>query len=170
MHRYLIATGSNMRRPGVGGPRRVLERVPALLQEQGAIIVAQSSIIASAPLGPSLRTYANGAIVMDSDLAPLPVLAMLQGIESSVGRNRRGSRWRARPLDLDIILWNGEIWRSSDLTIPHPLFRERPFVLRRPPKSPPHGAIRSAGEPFVNLQQFKENAKPRLTQKQAAPR
>lgn len=129
MHRYLIATGSNMRRPGVGGPRRVLERVPALLQEQGAIIVAQSSIIASAPLGPSLRTYANGAIVMDSDLAPLPVLAMLQGIESSVGRNRRGSRWRARPLDLDIILWNGGIWRSPDLTIPHPLFRERPFVL-----------------------------------------
>lgn len=129
MHRYLIATGSNMRRPGVGGPRRVLERVPALLQEQGAIIVAQSSIIASAPLGPSLRTYANGAIVMDSDLTPLPVLAMLQGIESSVGRNRRGSRWRARPLDLDIILWNGGIWRSPDLTIPHPLFRERPFVL-----------------------------------------
>uniref|UniRef100_UPI0015771B8A 2-amino-4-hydroxy-6- hydroxymethyldihydropteridine diphosphokinase n=1 Tax=Sphingomonas bacterium TaxID=1895847 RepID=UPI0015771B8A len=42
---------------------------------------------------------------------------------------RRGRRWGARVLDLDIVLWSGGSWRSPGLTIPHPAFRDRRFVL-----------------------------------------
>ena len=65
----------------------------------------------------------------ETDLTPPDLLDVLQSVEADFGRRRRGARWRARPLDLDIILWSGGAWASPDLTIPHPLFRERDFVI-----------------------------------------
>ena len=86
-------------------------------------------IIASRPLGPSQRSYANGAALVKTRLAPPALLALLQGQESSFGRIRRGERWRARVLDLDIVLWGGGIWAAPGLIFPHPLFAQRRFVL-----------------------------------------
>ena len=80
-------------------------------------------------MGPSLRRYANGAAIIAGDLNPPETLESLQAIEESFGRERRGQRWRSRTLDLDIVLWTGGAWHSSHLSIPHPLFREREFVL-----------------------------------------
>ena len=45
-------------------------------------------------------------------------------------RERRGQRWGSRTLDLNIVLWGGGSWASKALSIPHPLFRGRHFVLR----------------------------------------
>lgn len=56
------------------------------------------------------------------------MLARLKGIERAFGR-RRGQRWSARVIDLDIVLWSGGPWSSPGLTIPHMAFRERDFVL-----------------------------------------
>jgi 2-amino-4-hydroxy-6-hydroxymethyldihydropteridine diphosphokinase len=53
----------------------------------------------------------------------------LQSIEARFGRRRRGQRWRARVLDLDIVLWSGGAWASPGLIVPHVAFRERLFVL-----------------------------------------
>ena len=61
------------------------------------------------------------------------MLAALQALEHRFGRTRaqrRGQRWRARALDLDIILWSGGASHSRDLTIPHREMRGRDFVLR----------------------------------------
>ena len=41
----------------------------------------------------------------------------------------RYSRWRARVLDLDIVLWSAGPWASERLVIPHGEFRRRAFVL-----------------------------------------
>jgi 2-amino-4-hydroxy-6-hydroxymethyldihydropteridine diphosphokinase len=68
-------------------------------------------------------------MLVASALAPPDMLALLQAVEREFGRKRRGQRWRARTLDLDIVLWSGGIWVSPDLAIPHPAFRERAFVL-----------------------------------------
>ena len=38
-------------------------------------------------------------------------------------------RWRARTLDLDLILWSGGCWADAVLVIPHRAFRGRSFVL-----------------------------------------
>jgi 2-amino-4-hydroxy-6-hydroxymethyldihydropteridine diphosphokinase len=54
---------------------------------------------------------------------------MLQAIEHAFGRRRAGARWRARVLDLDIVMWSGGAWASEQLVIPHPEFRRREFVL-----------------------------------------
>lgn len=85
-------------------------------------------ILSSAPVGPSMRRYANGAVLVRSDKPPEDMLVTLKRIESAHDRDNRGQRWRSRTLDLDIILWSGGNYASSALTIPHVLFRERPFV------------------------------------------
>jgi 2-amino-4-hydroxy-6-hydroxymethyldihydropteridine diphosphokinase len=120
---YAIALGSN-RRGRHGGP---VAEVRAAIAALGGV-VAVSPIIASAPLGPSIRRFANAAVLLESPLAPPAMLARLKAIERAFGR-RRGARWGARVIDLDIVLWSGGSWGTAALTVPHIAFRERGFVL-----------------------------------------
>ena len=62
-------------------------------------------------------------------LTPPAMLAALQAMEARFGRTRRGAPWGPRTLDLDIVLWSGGAWATPGLTIPHPAFRHRAFVL-----------------------------------------
>jgi 2-amino-4-hydroxy-6-hydroxymethyldihydropteridine diphosphokinase len=119
---YAIALGSN-RRGRHGAPAEEVRAALTLLDP-----VAVSPIIASAPLGPSLRRYANAAAIIATDEAPDALLRRLKHIESAFGR-RTGQRWGARVIDLDIVLWSGGTWSDATLTIPHISFRERAFVL-----------------------------------------
>ena len=122
--------GGNVRHPRHGAPAQVLRAaLAALAATPDLTLEAASPIHASAPLGPSRRRYANAAALLATELAPPALLARLQAIETRFGRKRRGRRWTARTLDLDIVLWSEGIWALSGLTIPHPRFRERPFVL-----------------------------------------
>ncbi len=126
--RYLIALGSNVRHHRHGDPRGVLQAALKELDGPDTIVTAAAPIHSSTPLGPSKRRYANGAALIDSGLAPPALLELLKRIEHKFGR-KPGRRWAARVLDLDIILWNGGSWRSPNLTLPHPAFRQRRFVL-----------------------------------------
>ena len=124
---YAIALGSNRRaRPPRRAGRRRRGAVAALreLGERRAV----STIRATPALGPAGRGFANAvAILLDSDLDPAELLDALKAIEREFGR-RGGRRWGPRVLDLDIILWSGGMWGGAP-TIPHPAFREPPFVL-----------------------------------------
>ncbi len=128
-HRYLVALGSNQRHHRFGSPEAVLRAALAALDDKPCKLVAASRIMASRPLGPSLRRFANGAAIVKSRLDPDEMLDHLLGIERRFGRCRRGQRWRARVLDLDIVLWDGGAWATPGLVIPHPAFRARAFVL-----------------------------------------
>lgn len=94
-------------------------------------VFAQSEIISSAPVGPSSRRYANAAALVASPLSPPEMLERLHAIEGHFGRDRRGARWRARTLDLDILAWSEGMWESSSpaLYIPHVALRVRNFAL-----------------------------------------
>lgn len=126
---YLVALGSNMRHPRHGGPRNVLKAAIHALGQDGLHVVAFAPVIETAPVGPSYRRFANGACLVRTMLDPEAMLVRLQALERRFGRRRMGIRWRARVLDLDIVLWNGGAYAVPDLTIPHPLFRQRGFVL-----------------------------------------
>jgi 2-amino-4-hydroxy-6-hydroxymethyldihydropteridine diphosphokinase len=127
---YLIALGSNQRHPRFGSPRGVIVAAWQRLADEGLSIMATSGIIASRPIGPSQRCYANAVAIIETPLPPPALLALLKRIESAYGR-RAGQAWSRRVLDLDIILWSGGTFASDQpaLTIPHPLLRERGFVL-----------------------------------------
>lgn len=154
-HRYLIALGSNQRHPKLGNPRAVLGAALGALEEAGWTVEIASPVLASRPVGPSLRQYANAAALISGDRTPPEALASLQRIERRFGRQRRGARWRARVLDLDIVLWSGGCWVSargaSGLTIPHPLFRTRDFVLRPAAAIAPHWRDPASGRTLRQL-------------------
>lgn len=120
---YAIGIGSN-RRGRHGGP---VDEVRAAIAAIGGLVAA-SPVIGSAPLGPSISRFANAAILIASDETPPVLLARLKGIEAAFGR-RRGRRWGARVIDLDILLWSGGTWRDSRLTVPHAALAMRGFVL-----------------------------------------
>lgn len=120
---YALALGSNR----CGRHGRPADAIAAALRLIGGV-TATSPVIASAPLGPSARRFANAAALVRTDETPPALLRRLKAIERAMGR-RRGRRWGARAIDLDIILWSGGAWTSRGLVIPHPAWRERRFVL-----------------------------------------
>lgn len=124
MQLYVVALGSN-RWGRHGAPAR---EIAAALDVIGGV-VAVSPTVATAPIGPSRRRFANAAALIESAETPPDLLARLKGIERAFGR-RRGRRWDSRVIDLDIILWSGGAWSGPDLIVPHRLFRTRDFVLR----------------------------------------
>jgi len=121
---YVIALGSN-RRGRHGTPA---DEVRAALAAVSGVVMT-SSLVATAPLGPARRRFVNAAALVESEDSPPELLARLKAIETAFGR-RRGQRWTDRVIDLDIVLWSGGAWASDGLTVPHPEFRRRDFVLR----------------------------------------
>lgn len=120
---YAIALGSNR----MGRHGRPRDEVRAASRAIGGA-VAMSPIIETAPVGPSIRRYANTVMIVESREKPPDLLTRLKAIERDFGR-RRGQRWAARVIDLDIILWSKGAWASAGLIVPHPAFRSRGFVL-----------------------------------------
>lgn len=120
---YAIGIGSN-RRGRHGGPD---DEVRAAMAAVGGVL-ARSPVIGSAPIGPSIRRFANAVALIASDESPPVLLDRLKRIEADFGR-RRGRRWGARVIDLDILLWSGGIWRDTRLSVPHVALAQRAFVL-----------------------------------------
>jgi 2-amino-4-hydroxy-6-hydroxymethyldihydropteridine diphosphokinase len=120
----VIALGSNL------GDRRLhlARAVDALRREIGVVRV--SSIHETDPVDapPGSPPFLNTVVVGHTSLAPLALLDVLQGIETKLGR-RRGVRNAPRTIDLDLILYGATRMRTKRLTLPHPRYREREFVL-----------------------------------------
>jgi 2-amino-4-hydroxy-6-hydroxymethyldihydropteridine diphosphokinase len=72
--------------------------------------------------------FFNAAAVGQTSLSPREVLAALLSIEAERGRVRPFPG-APRTLDLDLILFGDCVIADPDLTVPHPRFRERRFVL-----------------------------------------
>lgn len=125
---YLIGLGSNRRHGRHGAPERVLAAAVAAMEAQGLAVLAISRVIRTAALGPAGRRFANAAALIETPLPPPALLALLKGIERGFGR-RRGRRWGARVIDLDILAWSAGAWASPGLVIPHVGLGERRFAL-----------------------------------------
>jgi len=84
----------------------------------------------TAPVGvsPDQPRYLNGVVAGETALAARDVLDRLLAIEDAAGR-RRPSPMAPRTLDLDLILFGDQQIEEPGLTVPHPRFRERLFVL-----------------------------------------
>ena len=118
-----LALGSNL-----GDRLANLRAALALLEERGLRAVAVSSVWETAPVPADQPPYLNAAVVVDTGLDPPALLATLKEIERLLGR-RPGRRWGPRPIDLDILFYDGLRVETPDLVIPHPRVAERGFVL-----------------------------------------
>jgi 2-amino-4-hydroxy-6-hydroxymethyldihydropteridine diphosphokinase len=124
----LVAIGSNRPHGRHGAPAGVVRAAIAALPGVGCQVQAVSPIIATAPLGPGTRRYANAVVALDWPHGLPGLLALLKAIERGFGR-RRGQRWGDRVLDLDIIAAGDAVVRTRSLTVPHRELARRRFVL-----------------------------------------
>ena len=72
--------------------------------------------------------FLNLCVLIETDLAPLDLLAAVKGIERDLGRVER-ERWGPREIDIDILTMDGVTLESDVLTLPHARINERLFVL-----------------------------------------
>jgi 2-amino-4-hydroxy-6-hydroxymethyldihydropteridine diphosphokinase len=72
--------------------------------------------------------FLNAAAVGETTLTPRELLEALLSIERERGRERPFAG-AARTLDLDLVLVGERVVDEEGMTIPHPRFRERRFVL-----------------------------------------
>jgi 2-amino-4-hydroxy-6-hydroxymethyldihydropteridine diphosphokinase len=72
--------------------------------------------------------YRNAVARVETQLAPLPLLRVLKGVERAMGRNT-DAFLAPREIDLDILLHGDLVMSAPELTLPHPRLHARAFVL-----------------------------------------
>ena len=119
-----VGVGANL-----GEARRaVMQALDDLGRLPGTQLVARSSLYRTAPVDASGPDYVNAVAALATSLTAPDLLAHLQSLERRAGRERP---WRHAPrtLDLDLLLYGAGRIDSPALTVPHPRWDQRAFVL-----------------------------------------
>ena len=129
-----VAIGSNLPAEGYASSLATCRAcVDRLKREPDLRVVAQSSWYESEPVPVSEQPwFINGVFEVETPLSPGVLMARLHAVEAEFGR-RRAIRNEARPLDLDLIDYDGQVISDSQaaggLVLPHPRMHQRSFVL-----------------------------------------
>ncbi|MCF6202048.1 MAG: 2-amino-4-hydroxy-6-hydroxymethyldihydropteridine diphosphokinase [Methylococcaceae bacterium] len=126
MAEVYIGLGSNLENPA-----EQIRRARVVIAKQANISeINFSSLYSSPPMGPQDQPdYVNAVMSVGTDLFAIDILKVLQKIESDFGRVRKGQRWGARILDLDLLLYADQQINLPDLIVPHIGLSERAFVM-----------------------------------------
>ena len=122
-----------------------------LIDERVGRVTRQSSFIETEPWGfQSDNSFLNAVILCETERTPREVLCLTQQIERDLGRTHKRSmdngQWimdneklsivncqlsiyADRCIDIDILLYDDLTVDEPDLKIPHPLMRQRDFVM-----------------------------------------
>jgi 2-amino-4-hydroxy-6-hydroxymethyldihydropteridine diphosphokinase len=126
--RAFVGLGSNL------GDRwaHLRRAVDQLRAGNRAPVTAVSSVYETEPLGgpddqgPYLNLVVELAVAPGAD--PYRLLEECRRLEAAAGRVR-ATRWGPRTLDADVLWIDGVTIEDPDLTVPHPRWRDRRFVL-----------------------------------------
>ena len=106
--------------------------VAALGRLPGTTVTAASPVYASEAHRlsgqPPQPPFLNAVARLQTTLPPADLLAALHALEAAAGRTRT-TRWAARPLDLDLLVYGDAQIDRPGLIVPHPRLAERRFVL-----------------------------------------
>ena len=119
----VVALGAN-----IGNPCEQMDLAVALLREATEVSAVSSYFVTKPVGGPEQPDYLNAVCILESDLPATDLLAVLQGIEKSLGRERT-VQWGPRTIDLDLIQYGSLLSAADELELPHPRAHERRFVL-----------------------------------------
>jgi len=123
MYKYHLSLGSNIE-PRLGH----LKQAARQLNDLGSIL-AKSSIFATSPWGfKDQPEFYNAILYLKSRYSPVHLLEKIKEIEYGMGR-QSPVRWGPRIIDIDIIWCESIRIHEASLSVPHPRFHERRFVL-----------------------------------------
>ncbi|MCP4600391.1 MAG: 2-amino-4-hydroxy-6-hydroxymethyldihydropteridine diphosphokinase [Proteobacteria bacterium] len=118
-----VAVGSN-----ISPERNITEALRAL--RRLTPVKAISTFYRTPPLKrPNQSKFINGVWKITTTRSPEEMkFDVLRRIEKELGRDRTEDTHAPRSIDLDLILYGDEIVEESDLHIPDPDIRRRPFI------------------------------------------
>ena len=119
----VVALGAN-----IGSPREQMDVAIALLREATEVKAVSTYFVTKPVGGPEQPDYLNAVCILESELPALDLLAVLQGLEKSLG-GERIVQWGPRTIDLDLIQYGSLLSAAAELELPHPRAHERRFVL-----------------------------------------
>lgn len=100
----------------------------------GVGLVAQAPVYETEPVGVRPEhahlKFLNTALVIETSLAPAEIQALLASVEEELGRVRSEDRYAPRTLDIDILYMDDLKLHSPRLTLPHPRWMQRRFVVQ----------------------------------------
>jgi len=118
-----IGLGSNL-----GDRKQNLVQALELLSKH-MVVEQVSSIYETEPVGYEEQPlFLNAVCRISTELKPGQLLRLAKKIEAKLGRMPSFSN-APRPIDIDILLYDNEVFGSKELTVPHPRLAERAFVL-----------------------------------------
>jgi 2-amino-4-hydroxy-6-hydroxymethyldihydropteridine diphosphokinase len=119
-----LGLGSN-----IGDREANIRQAVNQLQSDDLQLLRLSSLYDTEPMGfHDQPWFLNQVAEIATELLPLQLLQRIQGVEKSLGRKREIVNG-PRTIDIDILLFAEVIMNTAELTIPHPRYRERRFVL-----------------------------------------
>ena len=118
-----LSLGSNIR------PEENLPKAVEMLAHTSRL-VAVSTVWETLPLGITAQpNFLNAATLVETDhSAKAFKQEVIRRIEDELGRVRSGDKFGPRPIDIDIMLFNDQIFELDNHHIPDPELLERPFV------------------------------------------
>lgn len=121
----IVATGSN-----IGDSKIILKQISEELDRRFGLIAQSRIYVSKAVEYENQPDFFNQVLQLQMPAStPQEVMKELLFLEKSFGRNRNIPKG-PRTLDLDIIFWNLETINEESLTIPHPRWMERSFVVK----------------------------------------
>jgi 2-amino-4-hydroxy-6-hydroxymethyldihydropteridine diphosphokinase len=122
-----IGVGSN-----IGDRYGQIDTAQFFLEKKGIAIKRVSPLYETEAVckpGERQPKFINGVFEIETDLAPEPLLDLLEQVEKNMGRFRKGD-WTPRTIDLDLLFYGDQVVDSPRLKIPHPEIARRWFVLK----------------------------------------
>jgi 2-amino-4-hydroxy-6-hydroxymethyldihydropteridine diphosphokinase len=122
----LIALGSNL------GDRGLYLRraIDALAADVRVVLISDVHETEPVDAPPGSPSFLNMVVAGYTALPPAALLDRLIAIEQRLGRRRTGVRNAPRTIDLDLILHSAHFAHTPRLTLPHPRYRQREFVMK----------------------------------------
>ena len=126
-HKVYLGLGSNL-----GNRKAILNEAISLIQKRVGEVVRQSSFLETEPWGfTSHNKFLNACICVNTQYSPRQILKTTQAIEKDMGRCHKtvNHQYHDRIIDIDILMIDDLNIDDSDLKVPHPLLKERDFVM-----------------------------------------
>ena len=117
----------------LGNRRRIVKDAIQMIGQKVGPVLRQSSLIETDPWGfESPNKFINACVCCHTVLSPRELLQATQQIEKVMGRTGKSTNgeYHDRIIDIDILLYNDVHIDEPDLKIPHPLMKERDFVMK----------------------------------------
>jgi 2-amino-4-hydroxy-6-hydroxymethyldihydropteridine diphosphokinase len=116
----------------IGNRKRNMREAVEYMESMVGTVTRQSALYETEPWGfESPNLFINMCVCVETPLAPRQLLEATQEIEKHMGRVGKSvnHEYQDRIIDIDILLYDDMTVDEPDLKIPHPLMKERDFVM-----------------------------------------